>query len=85
MGLRQNLWVDRDPPPVQRTTVLASVKASLAALGGFAGPDPGCTPWSRQVWAMGERGAPGNRVSLANEVIHRKSVAHTWNKMLFIN
>jgi hypothetical protein len=65
--------------------VLVSVKASLATLGGCAGPDSGCAPWSRQVWAKGERGAPGNRVSLVNEVIHRKSVARTWNKVLLIN
>ena len=65
--------------------VLASVKASLATLGGCAGPDFGGAPSFRQVWAMGERGAPGNRVSLANEVIHRKPVARTWNKVLLIN
>ena len=45
--------------------MLASVKASLAALGGCAGLDPGCAPWLSLARAMDERGlrTPGLSVT----------------------
>ena len=34
--------------------MLASVKGSLASLGGFAALDPACAPWSYGFWTMSE-------------------------------
>ena len=52
------------PSPLNRTTVLARVKASLATLGGFAGLDTACAPWFWQLWAMDKRGLRTNGVGL---------------------
>jgi len=44
--------MNRMPSPLNRTTVLGRVKASLATLGGFAGLDSSCAPWFLKLWAM---------------------------------
>ena len=43
-----------DHRPNDETTVLVSVKGSLAALGGFAALDPACAPWWDGFWTMNE-------------------------------
>ena len=54
--------MNRTPSPLNRTTVLDRVKASLATLGGCAGLDPVCAPWFLKLWAMDEWGLRTNRV-----------------------
>ena len=54
--------MNRTPSPLNRTTVLDRVKASLATLGGCAGLDTFCAPWFLKLWAMDEWGLRTNRV-----------------------
>jgi hypothetical protein len=53
--------MNRMPSPLNRTTVLGRVKASLAALGGCAGLDTVCAPWFLKLWAMDKWGLRTNR------------------------
>ncbi len=48
--------MNRMPSPLNRTTVLDRVKASLATLGGCAGLDKTCAPWFLKLWAMDKWG-----------------------------
>jgi hypothetical protein len=48
--------MNRMPSPLNRTTVLGRVKASLATLGGCAGLDKACAPWFLKLWAMDKWG-----------------------------
>jgi hypothetical protein len=52
--------MNRMPSPLNRTTVLDRVKASLARLGGSAGLDPVCAPWFLNLWAMDKWGLRTN-------------------------
>ena len=52
--------MNRMPSPLNRTTVLDRVKASLATLGCFAGLDPVCAPWFLKLWAMDKWGLRTN-------------------------
>ncbi len=52
--------------------MLTGVKATLASLGGCAGLDPGCAPWSSKMWAMdagASGGGSGHWVQLGIQVV----------------
>ena len=56
--------MNRMPSPLNRTTVLDRVKASLATLGGCAGLDTVCAPWFLKLWAMDKWGLRTNAFRL---------------------